>query len=650
MDQAGATQFHDTKQNNVKIPLSHCKQFLTEEYVTFYNQQLNEDHRNLLAGVRQTFGNATEHPFWPQEIHNLKEFASKLRQFEICVNIIKKADMIHNAGVVLESLRQGRSQGLEENCHEIKDYVKGFVEGGLFKHLATLPKFCEQASDCIADLQKTVGIATSQNESSGGFFSACVEEEKETGNCCTSLETCGSVSEEDKAGYKAHLQNLVNAGNQDVCSSNNAQIRQAHNNLLEETKSACSKVAENCNQQCTEAITDFKKAFLQCFLVPGFQSQYSGYPLGSCPARISEIRKAYRKVNELRGRVKERALDFGSTADEIANCTGPVEEINQNQEHLQARVQNTFMEWCHQAAEEKAKDPNQANSQIVNTNPFDTSYRRRDTYDNSDPNSSSFTGSPGRNPSGGRTNNQDPPPVSGFSDPEGSLISTNLNRGASQQGDEFGDFTMPEAPSSTGPDSDDDNTSDSELSEEEASLKEASLLDDPLKEESTTDSFSDGISYDPVTGECSGICPEGSSGYPLMKKYNEMKMAERRLKEEQEAEAEKEAWEDWKKKDHNSAFDKFTGGVSAGAGRVAGAAKRATRKAYKAVAGEPKPPPPKSLKELIPGLPPPGTSLLRTQLKLIKAFCETNPCNGAYSDDPESKELFDNLDNMDFPF
>ena len=318
------------------------------------------------------------------------------------------------------------------------------------------------------------------------------------------------------------------------------------------------------------------------------------------------------------------------------------------------------MEWCHQAAAEKAKDLNQTgSSRIVNTNPFDTSRRdyyrsRRNNYDNSRPDSS-FAGSPRRNPnpSDKRTNKQDPPPIEDFANPEASLMSRSLNTGQAQQGgrDDFGDVQLPPPPSSSaGSDSDDDDTSRYGIFEEEDSnLKETSLGYDPLKKPSS-DAVSYEIPYDPVTGECTGICPEGSRGYPHMKKYNERKLAGRRLKEEQEKEAEREAWENWKKGDHDSAFDRFTGGVSAGAGLVAGAAKRAARKAYKAVAGEPKPPPPKSLRDLIPGLPPPGTSLLRTEFKLIKMFCETHPCNGGYSDDPEAKEFFDNLDNIDFPY
>ena len=73
-------------------------------------------------------------------------------------------------------------------------------------------------------------------------------------------------------------------------------------------------------------------------------------------------------------------------------------------------------------------------------------YRRGNIYDNSCPDSS-FAGYTGGNSSGDRTHNQDPPPVSNFTDPEKSLMSRNLNTGQTQQGDEFRDVQLPPPPS-----------------------------------------------------------------------------------------------------------------------------------------------------------------------------------------------------------
>ena len=607
----------DLKRSQVVRSLVRCEEFLDEEYVKWYenNTELNV---SLLPGIRKVFGSVDKNPYWPKELENLKEFVEELRQFEICVKNVREGDFEHNVGVVMASLRTGYSssgeRGLEKHCFDIKQSVEAFVEGHEFQHLAGLPGLCggESKEGCVADLQVRAALVQDQNVfMEKNLFGICSKETMETAGCCESLKGCEKVSEQDKQNIESHLQALVSGASADICSSGNADIQAAERSYLQETKNLCSQVVQMCQAHCEGALKDFKTAFLKCFYVPDFNGQHqseihSGKP---CSEKMNTIKQDYLKNSQKFGKSKAQTLSLASPVQEIGNCEGPIDRINQNLTELEARVKSDFQAWCNEVAQEQGDNSLNVPKFGTASNDFDSDRDR-----SSGKNSRKIASSGGSDSWLGESYSRNP---------EGSMGSREI-AGASSEDLDFGNVSRPPGSDSEGAHNDDGGATEFSTVEDEAPPTSGEQMEDSLTL----------YPVDPSKGECLGICPEGTAGYPVLSKYYDRMKEEQRMADEAESQRADRAWEDWRnKKDFGSFGEQFKEGVYAGFNQFV---KKPLKRAYRALVGEPKPSPPKRLRELLPGLHPPGTDLMARQMELIKMFCETHPCEKIHFKDTEN--------------
>ena len=207
-----------------------------------------------------------------------------------------------------------------KRCYQRREEMKLLVDE-LEDRLAKTKKKCSQpANTCIEKLKQKVALLPSSNASAENkkiFFQACKESWTDNQHCCSSsLKEC-SLYDQVQGRYQQVL-----SQNQEQCSANNPQLQDMQQDLLSSMREVCGQTAETCHKECETELQEFKKDFLQCFLLPSWEISANYWskimPEGKkCNEEIKAIRDEYNRIMDNR---QKNRLSKESKGSDIRDC------------------------------------------------------------------------------------------------------------------------------------------------------------------------------------------------------------------------------------------------------------------------------------------------------------------------------------------